>query len=141
MGIIYSTNDPLEDNETVSTEYNIIGSNVCQNKETKDIIDKYHIDTKETIEVEEHVEDLKRSVSLDITKKIADEFVDEIMESASKTYNIELEKSVEINLDKLRCAKLERQLIQINEKYDELFNNYKKILHKYNRLKRKYKFD
>jgi len=46
MGIIYSTNDPLEDNETVSNEYNIIGSNVCKDRETKDIIDKYHIDTK-----------------------------------------------------------------------------------------------
>jgi hypothetical protein len=97
------------------------------------IIDKYNIEIPK-----KYIDNTKIKKS-NSYNSLATTIVKNIIEDA--THKIILEKSIEINEDKIKIGELETQLSLISEKYNELYTNHKKTLSKYNRLKRKYKFD
>ena len=121
--------------ESNSKIYPILQNNIENTKENRYIIDKYNIDRplSKSLVIENNI---KRSNSYN---SLATTIVKNIIEDA--TNKIILERSLELNQDKIKINELEIELSIINEKYNELYINHKKTLTKYNRLKRKYKFD
>lgn len=121
--------------ESNTIVYPIIENNIENTKENRYIIDKYNIEIplSKPLVIENNI---KRSNSYNsLAKNMVDNIINEV------TNKIILERSLEINHDKIKINELEIELALINEKYNELYINHKKTLTKYNRLKRKYKFD
>lgn len=161
MGINYSSYEYTSDNQalddiqdiqdTVEITYEegsgIIRKDpsfISMKKEFDEIIDKEPTKINKIIDIY-NIETPKKNIESSYIKKshsynsLATKLVKNIIEDA--THKIILEKSVEINEDKIKINELQTQLSIISEKYNELYNNHKKTLTKYNRLKKKYKFD
>jgi len=133
---ILETIDEESDHESNTIVYPIIENNIENTKENRYIIDKYNIDPPLFKPLVIENPKIKKSHSYN---SLATNMVNNIINEV--TNKIILDRSLELNQDKIKINELKIELSLINEKYNELYINHKKTLTKYNRLKRKYKFD